>query len=327
MAVVNSKVEGEELAAGKVRSEQESLLEEGRASRHTTYSTDEGIEQIAVEEKTTSAGEVVALWVFAAVAFGSGVGYFLGAPKAEEFFAGYLLEQSLSVDNLFVFILIFKYFKVKPPQQEIVLNYGIWTAAVLRAVMTLAGVELVENFKPVLLFFAAILVYSSYGILTGGQEEEDEEDLENNGIVKFCRKFITVGADYDGDKFFTLQNGQRVATPLLLVLAVVELSDVVFAVDSIPAVFGVTVDPFIVYTSNMFAIVNLRALYSFISVVMNDLRFLDKSVAIVLGYIGMKMIGEFGGLEVPTNVSLGIVATVLAGGVILSYALPVKKTE
>eukprot|EP00873_Tetraselmis_striata_P037174 jgi/Tetstr1/457438/TSEL_044023.t1 len=324
VGVVNSKVEGESAAEART-STPPGEPGPSHASDAAPPEAKPGLQDIETEEETESKGEVVAAWALAAVVFGSSVGYFMGAPKAEEFFAGYLLEQSLSVDNLFVFILVFRYFKVKPEQQEVVLNYGIWTAAILRGVMTLAGVELVDNFKPALLLFAGVLVYSSYGILAGGEEEEEAEDLEDNSIVKFCRRFITVGGSYDGSNFFTVENGQRVATPLLLVLAVVELSDVVFAVDSIPAVFGVTVDPFIVYTSNMFAIANLRALYKFISVVMDDLRFLDKSVAIVLGYIGLKMVADFAGYETPTNISLGIVASVLAGGVALSYVLPDKK--
>mmetsp|Transcript_1575 Transcript_1575/g.4560 ORF Transcript_1575/g.4560 Transcript_1575/m.4560 type:complete len:381 (-) Transcript_1575:333-1475(-) len=275
---------------------------------------------------TESSGESVAAWVGAAMLFGVGVGYFLGVEKAQEYFAGYLLEQSLSVDNLFVFILIFKFFKVEPPEQEIVLGYGIWTAAVLRLVMTIAGAELVANFKPILLVFALILLYSSISIFQGGDEEEDG-DLKNNSIVQFCRKLIKVSDHYDGNKFFTTENGVRIATPLLLVLAIVELSDVVFAVDSIPAVFGVTVDPFIVYSSNMFAIANLRSLYTFVAVAINDLHYLEKSVALVLAYIGTKMVVEFAGVEIPTSVSLGIVASVLAAGVGLSYVLPPPKPE
>jgi len=192
--------------------------------------------------------------------------------------------------------------------------------------MTIAGAELVANFKPILLVFALILLYSSISIFQGGDEEEDG-DLKNNSIVQFCRKLIKVSDHYDGNKFFTTENGVRIATPLLLVLAIVELSDVVFAVDSIPAVFGVTVDPFIVYSSNMFAIANLRSLYTFVAVAINDLHYLEKSVALVLAYIGTKMVVEFAGVEIPTSVSLGIVASVLAAGVGLSYVLPPPKPE
>ncbi|KAK9859357.1 hypothetical protein WJX84_000815 [Apatococcus fuscideae] len=266
-------------------------------------------------------GEAVALWVGAAVLFGLGIWVVQGGPQAEQFFAGYLVEQSLSVDNLFVFILVFRYFKTPKLAQDKALTWGILTAAVLRAVIILLGVELIDNFQPVLLGFAAILIYSSVKILVSG-DEDDEDDLSDNNIVAFCRRFITVTEQYDGEKFFTLENGARVATPLLLVLAVIELSDIVFAVDSIPAVFGVTQDPFIVYTSNIFAILSLRALYGFVNTILGELRFLGPAVALVLGFIGSKMIADYFGYELSTELSLGVVATLLGGGVAASLLLP-----
>jgi TerC family integral membrane protein len=152
---------------------------------------------------------------------------------------------------------------------------------------------------------------------------DDEEDLSDNRIVKFCRSLFSFTDEYDGDSFFTtLADGTRAATPLLLVLLVVELSDVVFAVDSIPAVFGVTLDPFIVYTSNIFAILSLRGLYGFVATFMAKLQYLDKAVALVLGFIGVKILAEFGGLAIPTDASLGIVASILAAGVGASLLLP-----
>ncbi|CAD7701740.1 unnamed protein product [Ostreobium quekettii] len=265
-------------------------------------------------------GESVAAWVGAAFAFGAGVWYFLGSEKAEEYFAGYLLEQSLSVDNLFVFILVFNYFQTPTEFQPKVLTYGIVTAAVLRLVMVVLGVELIDSFKPVLLGFAGLLLYSSYNLIVGGNE--DEEDLGNNGVVKLCKRVLRVSDAYDGENFFTLENGVRVATPLLLALAVVELSDVVFAVDSVPAVFGVTLDPFIVYTSNMFAILSLRSLYGFVSVIMTELRYLDKAVALVLGFIGVKMIADFTDYHISTELSLLVVGVLLGGGVAASLWLP-----
>lgn len=154
-------------------------------------------------------------------------------------------------------------------------------------------------------------------------EGDEDEDLADNGIVKLCRSLFTFTDSYDGDNFFTtLADGTRAATPLLLVLLVIELSDVIFAVDSIPAVFGVTLDPFIVYTSNMFAILSLRGLYSFVASYMSKLRYLDKAVALVLGFVGCKIIAEFAGLEVPTDASLGIVAAILASGIGASVLLP-----
>jgi TerC family integral membrane protein len=283
----------------------------------------QALEELPVTEAKI---ETLALWVAAASAFGAGIWYVEGAEKAEEYFAGYLLEQSLSIDNLFVFILVFNFFQTPPSSQGKVLTYGIATAAVLRLVMILLGVELIEKFEPVLLLFALILLFSSYKLLFA-DDSDGEESLEDNAIVRFCRRVIAVTSSYDGDNFFTLQNGAKVATPLLLVLAVIELSDVVFAVDSIPAVFGVTRDPFIVYTSNMFAILSLRALYGFVSTAMSELRFLDKAVATVLGFIGAKMVAEFGDVHVPTDVSLLVVGLVLGGGVGASLLLPEPREE
>lgn len=191
--------------------------------------------------------------------------------QATEFFAGYLLEQSLSIDNLFVFVLLFKSFQVPKEYEGKVLEYGIFSAAVLRAIFIRAscvraalsphspppavmGAAALERFRPVLLLFAAILLGGSYKILSQGDESEEEESIENNSVVKFVRSWLPVTESYHGDAFFADVGGVRTATPLLLVLAVIELSDLVFAVDSIPAVFGVTNDPFIVYSSNMFAI-------------------------------------------------------------------------
>jgi TerC family integral membrane protein len=282
--------------------------------------------------------------------------YTEGPEKAQEFFAGYLLEQSLSIDNLFVFVLVFSYFKTPLESQPKVLTYGIATAAVLRLIMILLGVELIQSFEPLLLVFALILLWSAYGLLFKGDEDEDD-DLSDNAVVKLCRRLLPVSDHYDGNNFFTTpaaaqaaaaaaaaaSNGSsssgasasgsssavairswggRVATPLLLALAVVEISDVLFAVDSIPAVFGVTLDPFIIYSSNMFAIFSLRSLYSFVSTVMTELRYLDKAVALVLAFIGGKMLLEFADISVPTDVSLLVVGLMLGGGVAASMLLP-----
>jgi len=225
-------------------------------------------------EETEQVGNMaeVAAWVGAAVVFGLGIGAVQGAGKAEEFFAGYLLEQSLSVDNLFVFVLVFDYFKVPLASQPRVLNYGIWGAMVMRAAMIIAGYEAVTNFKPILLVFAGVLIFSSYKLIAEGDEEE-EEDMSENAIVKFCSGLLPVSTEYDGDNFFTMENGAKIATPLLLCLCVIELSDVVFAVDSIPAVFGITEDPLIVYSSNIFAIMGLRSLFAFVATMVAELEY------------------------------------------------------
>jgi TerC family integral membrane protein len=178
--------------------------------------------------------------VAAACAFGGILWATAGGETGEEFFAGYLVEQSLSVDNLFVFLVLFDYFEVPLQNQDRVLNWGIYGAIVMRAIMIGLGAAALENFHPILLVFAGILVYSSAKVLLGSGDGEEEEDLSENSIVKFSQRFIESTDTYDGDKFFTIVDGIRKATPLFICMIAVEISDVVFAVDSIPAVFGVT---------------------------------------------------------------------------------------
>ncbi|XP_049400398.1 thylakoid membrane protein TERC, chloroplastic isoform X2 [Solanum stenotomum] len=289
--------------------------------------SEQGEELSNAEERTQGSGtyvssvRTVALCVFSAVAFGVGVGLTDGVSKSSEFFAGYLLEQSLSVDNLFVFVLIFKYFKVPLMYQNRVLSYGIAGAIIFRLSIILLGTATLQRFEAVNLLLAGILLYSSFKLFTG---EEEDADLSDNFIVKTCQKFIPITSEYDGDRFITLQDGVRKATPLLLTVAVIELSDIAFAVDSIPAVFGVTRDPFIVFTSNLFAILGLRSLYTLISESMGELEYLQPSIGVVLGFIGFKMILDFFGYHVSTEASLGVVATCLSTGVLLSL---VKKSD
>lgn len=244
----------------------------------------------------------------------------MGSVPAEEYFAGYLIEQSLSVDNLLVFLLLFDYFKVPQPYQNKILKWGIIGAVVMRAIMISLGAAVIHSFHAILLVFAAILIYSSGTILVGlfNEDEEEEEDLSNNWIVQFSRSLFPTTDRYDGDRFFTVENGKSVVTPMLLCLVAVELSDVVFAVDSIPAVFGITENPLIVFSSNMFAIVGLRSLYTVLAKAADDLKYLEPAVAVVLGFIGMKMVAEYFGTYVPTIFSLGVVVTMLSAGVILS---------
>lgn len=272
-------------------------------------------------ENSKSSIRTVALCVFAAVAFGVGLGLKDGVGRASEFFAGYLLEQSLSVDNLFVFVLIFKYFKVPIMYQDRVLSYGIVGAIVFRLSLILLGTATLQRFAAVNLLLAGILLYSSFKLFTA---EEENSDLADNFIVKTCQKFIPVTSTYDENRFFTVVDGVWKATPLLLTVAVIELSDIAFAVDSIPAVFGVTRDPFIVFTSNLFAILGLRSLYTLISESMGDLEYLQPSIGIVLGFIGFKMILDYFGYHISTEVSLGCVATTLTTGVLLSL---MKKSD
>ncbi|WVZ96009.1 hypothetical protein U9M48_041702 [Paspalum notatum var. saurae] len=279
--------------------------------------TKKGTEPVpkSTDPRKASAIRRVTLVVLAALLFGVSIALKDGAEKASEYFAGYLLEQSLSVDNLFVFVLVFKYFKVPKEYQNRVLSYGIAGAVIFRAIMIILGVAAIQKFEAVNLLLALILLFTSYKLFA---EEEEDSDLSDNFIVKTCQKFIPVTDYYDDDRFFTNQDGLWKATPLILTLAVIELSDIAFAIDSIPAVFGVTRDPLIILSSNVFAISGLRSLFVLISESMADLEYLQPAIGVVLGFIGTKMIFDFFGYHIPTEASLAIVTTCLSGGVILS---------
>ena len=238
-----------------------------------------------------------------------------------EFFAGYLVEQSLSVDNLFVFILLFEYFRVPASMQEKALRWGIIGALLMRGVMILVGVELVQRFRVVTLLFAGVLLASAAKLLTEG--DHDEEEMGNNSLVRLSKSFTKSVEYYDGDKFFTkLRDGSSAATPLLLCVVCIELSDFVFAVDSIPAVLAITKDPFIVYSSNIFAIAALRSLYQVLSAAIAGLPYLRPAVALILGFVGLKMLAEYYHVHVPTSWSLGVIVATLGGGILLSLYCP-----
>lgn len=284
------------------------------------------------EEVFKAALTQTSILVGAALAFCAGVFLVQGQEPATAWFAAYILEESLSIDNLFVFSLIFDYFQTPLNAQPRVLKWGLVVAVVLRAAFIFGGLAIVEQFKGVLLVFAGILLYSSYQLFF--EDEDEEEDLSQNAVVQLTKKYLPSTDEYDGEKFITaapgsagdggvagLLDGTSVVTPLLLALIVVEISDVLFAVDSIPAVFGVTTDPFIAFTSNGFAILGLRALYTIVAQAVNDFKYLRPSIALVLGFIGAKLIGEFAGVEISTTASLAVVATTLGGGVGASILL------
>lgn len=274
-------------------------------------------EEAAFQAALTQTGALIG----AALVFCAGVFAVRGAEDASAWFAAYILEESLSVDNLFVFSLIFDYFKTPANAQPRVLRWGLIAACVLRALFILGGLAVVENFKGALVVFAAILLYSAYGILAEGDEEED---LSENQVIQLTRKYLPSTDKYDGENFFTTIDGESLATPLLLALVCVEISDVLFAVDSIPAVFGVTTDPFIAFTSNAFAILGLRALYTIIAQAVDDFQYLRPAIAVVLGFIGVKLIGSYFEYEVDTITSLLVVAGTLGAGVGASVLLPNK---
>lgn len=284
------------------------------------------------------------VWVTLASAFGLAVWMFappqIAANATMEFFSAYLIEYSLSIDNLFVFLLLFQAFKVPQGFQHRVLFWGIFGAVVLRAIFIFAGTALVQEFKALLYVFGGFLIYTGLKLLFAG-EDDDEANVADNAVVKLARRFIAVSDHYDGHKFFTDVGGIRRATPLLLVLVCVELSDVVFAIDSIPAVFGISNDPFIIYTSNIFAILGLRSMYFLLAGALWGLRFLKPALGIVLAFVGVKMcvplvhlVAEAAGAQaavawvphhVPTLISLAVVAGMLALGVGASLLFPGSK--
>ena len=231
-----------------------------------------------------------------------------------DFTTGFLVEKSLSVDNLFVFLMIFDYFKVPDDYTERVLSWGILSALVLRGVMIGIGVAAVQRFRPVLLGFALILVVSAYKML----QPEEEEDLSNNAVMRLARRLVQATDEYDGDKFFTRVGGVRRATPMLVVLICIELSDVLFAVDSIPAVVGITQDPFIVYTSNIFALMALRSLYLILAKSVQSLLYLRHAVASILGFVGLKMAAEYFHIHISSAASLGFITLALVTGTLAS---------
>ncbi len=274
----------------------------------------------------------------------------LAAHKAKEFFTGYLIELSLSIDNLFVFLLIFNFFKVPKKYQHRALFWGIFMALVLRMVMIFAGAELVEKFHWILYFFGAFLIYTGIKMFAG----DEEFNPEDSAIVKLTTRFIPITKTYDGDKFFVNVNGKRMGTLLLLVLVVINVADLVFAVDSIPAIFGITTDKFIVYTSNIFAILGLRTFFFLLVEMAEKFHFLKYGLAFVLSFIGVKMLlplaaeallmsfgdvnnSAFAGFlqryanheyeQTIINISLGIVVGAILLSVLFSLLFPPKQTE
>ena len=257
-------------------------------------------------------------WIAVSVLFGLGVFYFRGPQPALEFFTGYLIEKALSVDNLFLFLVIFRAFAVDERLQHRLLEWGVVGALVMRGVMIALGAELIEHFSWIMYALGAFLVYAGGRMLLA---HRGEVHPEQNKIFRFASRHLPVSHDYHGEHFFARTAGLLFATPLFLVLLVVEITDVTLAVDSIPAVFGITEDPFIVYTSNVLAILGLRALYFLLAGVIDRLRFLDEGLAVVLLFIGGKMIGERW-LHIPVVVSLGVVGGVLLVALLASLLFP-----
>jgi len=265
-----------------------------------------------------------AVWFALAMGFNAFVLAGHGADAGAQWFACYLVELGLSVDNVFVFILIFTFFKVAAEHQHRVLFWGIVGAAIMRGAFIFAGLELIQRFEWVLMLFGAFLVFTGIRLaLPPGRTTR--ANPEKNIIVRAFKKVFPVSADYDGARFFTTEagSGRRAATPLFVVLLVIETTDLVFATDSIPAVLGITKEPFIAFTSNIFAVIGLRSLYFVLSGMMGRFRFLSAGLAAILVFIGMKMLVEMWH-DVGIAVSLGVIGGVLALAVAASLAFPKK---
>ena len=274
------------------------------------------------EIKVSEALTWTLVWVMLACVFDLLIWYAMGGAKALEFFAGYIIEESLSVDNLFVFIMIFGYFHVSRAHQPKILKWGILGALVMRGVFILIGIGLMERFHWMIYLFGGILIVTGIKMTYGGNERIDPE---KNLLVRLVRKFVPITRRIRGDLFFVNRQGVRAATPLFLTLLVVESSDVIFAVDSIPAVLAVTRDPFIVYTSNVFAIMGLRSLYYLLANVMEMFVYLKQGISCILAFVGIKMLLSD---IVPISVyaSLGVIIGILLLAIILSVTYG-KKTR
>jgi tellurite resistance protein TerC len=283
------------------------------------FQTDEETEPTVKE-----AGTWVAIWVSLALAFGVGLWFLQGSEIAIQYYAGYLIEYSLSVDNMFVFIVIFGYFSIPFKYQHRVLFYGILGALVFRGLFIALGTVLVRNFDWIIPLFCVFLIYTAFRLVREGDEDIHPED---NPVLKFAQRKFPSTTSFDGHKLFTVENGKKLATPLFITLVFIEVTDVVFALDSIPAIFGITKDPFIVLTSNVFAILGLRSLYFLLAGALNRLHLLNYGLAIVLGFVGIKMILEFFHVEIPIPVSLGVIVVVLGATTFLSLKFPPKEQE
>lgn len=278
-----------------------------------------GQHEVSIKE----ALQMTFVWIFVSLLFCAGIWFYEGDNKAMEFLAGYLIEKSLSMDNLFVFLMLFSFFGVQRKYQHEVLFWGIFGALILRSIFIFAGAAMVQRFEWVLGLFGVFLIYT--GIKMFSHKDNESVDPSKNIFVKLFKKFFPVTDQMHEDKFFIIEGGKRLATPLFIALLVIETTDVAFAVDSIPAVFSVSRDPFIVLTSNIFAILGLRALYFALAAIAQYFTYLKYGLGIILSFVGVKMLLDvFGICEVPTWMSLliifGVLVLSMAASVILSKA-------
>ena len=256
------------------------------------------------------------VWIASALLFNLLILIFLdnGHVKAIEFLAGYLVEKSLSVDNLFVFLMIFNVLGIKEENQPHVLKWGIISAIAMRILFILGGIALITFFHPIIYFFGALLLYAAYKMAFG---EDAQIDLKKNPVVRFASKYLNIATDYTGNRFFTKRNGKVFFTQLFIALLLIESADIVFNIDSIPAVIAITSDPFIVITSNIFAILGLRALYFALAALVDIFVYLKYGVSVILAYVGVKMlITDL--YSIPTVVSLAVIILCLVAAIVLS---------
>ncbi|MDP8255271.1 MAG: TerC family protein [Candidatus Alcyoniella australis] len=264
-----------------------------------------------------------AFWITISLIFNSYIWYRHGNEAAATFFAAYLVEKSLSVDNLFVFLVIFNYFRVDQQYQHRVLFWGIIGALVMRGVFIFAGTALLLRFNWMIYIFGAFLVYTGIKL---GVSRGDQIDPAKSPVMRFATRRLRVTEQMQGARFFVIRDSLLWATPLLLVLMIIEFSDVIFAFDSVPAVLGISTDPFIVYSSNVFAILGLRALYFLLAAVLGKLRFLNLGLALILSFIGVKMLISHW-VHIPTLVSLAVIASLLTLSIFASAAWPAHDSE
>jgi tellurite resistance protein TerC len=260
------------------------------------------------------------VWISLALVFNAIIYFWRGQQQALEFFTGYLVEKALSVDNIFVFVMIFTYFQIPSKYQHKVLFWGILGALVMRVIFIFAGVALIEKFHFTIYIFGALLVYTGYKMFSNANAKIDPE---KNPVIIFSRKYLPVTQQLHGDSFFTRIDGKKIATPLFLVLLLIETTDLIFAVDSIPAILAITKDQFIVYTSNVFAILGLRSLYFALAGIIHRFWLLSYGLAIVLVFVGLKMV-LIDVYKIPIELSLIFIATVISASIILSFRIPNK---
>jgi len=264
------------------------------------------------------------VWIVLAMIFNAGIWHFSGSQKALEFFTGYVIEKSLSVDNVFVIALLFSYFAVPREYQHKVLFWGILGALVMRATMIGLGTVLITKFAWIIYIFGAFLILTGLKMIF---KKDEEIHPEANPVVRWFKRMFPVTKEYRGDSFFVRENGVRMATPLFVVLICVEVTDLIFAVDSIPAIFAVTQDPFIVYTSNVFAILGLRSLYFALEGMMHKFHYLKLGLGIILVFVGIKMLLVHTAYKLDTLFSLAVVALILVTSVVVSLLRPVAAKD